>query len=64
LKRKTSTGHAALIKVNGEAKCGGAAVKMSKKLLAVNLESMKARKTRMTRLEIPKKKTSKNSRRM
>jgi len=27
-KRKTSTGHAALIKVNGEAKCGGAAVKM------------------------------------
>lgn len=46
-RRKTSTGHAELIDLNMEVKCGGAVVRPQKMLLDASLQSTLAKKTRM-----------------
>lgn len=44
LKKRITTGVAALISQNGEAKCGGAVVSKTKKTQDANFQNMNARK--------------------
>ena len=63
MRRKTTTGHAALIRVSGAERCGGAVARTRKKQQDASSASMRARKMRMTKLEIlmPIRRISRNS---
>ena len=60
MRKKTLTGHAEFISQNGVAKCGGAAVKQAKRLLAASTKNTSPRTTPKTQMMLTARRRKKS----